>query len=32
MAEAMHMEIRESEKTQWYEISLTRGENISQVP
>ena len=33
MAEPMFMEVGESEKkTHWYEISLARGEYISQVP
>ena len=31
MVESMHMEMGESEKTQWYEISFTPGEDISQV-
>lgn len=32
MEHSMHMEMGEREKTQWYEIYLTRGEDISQVP
>ena len=31
MVESMHMKMGESEKTQWYEILVARGEDISQV-
>ena len=31
MAESMHMKMGESEKAQWYELSLVRGEDICQV-
>ena len=30
MAESMHMEMVKSDKTQWHEISLARGEDIGQ--
>ena len=30
MAESMHMKMEESEKAQWYEISLAPGEDISK--
>ena len=31
MAESMHKKMGETEKAQWYEISLAQGEDISKV-